>query len=113
MKKIGKFAVYGVIGLMAFAVSACSEAGQDNSETAEVTINEDDVLVAEYSIDGMVCAMGCAKTIQDEVADMSGVAACSVDFETGKAYIEFDKTQLNENEIIATIEGMADGMYKV
>ena len=57
--------------------------------------------------------MGCAKTIESEIADMSGVGACEVDFESGKAYVEFDKSQLQEKDIIATIEGMADGQYKV
>ena len=71
------------------------------------------VTYAWFMLEGMVCAMGCAKTIQDKLTEMNGVAECNVDFEAGKAHVAFDKTQLSENEIIALIEGMADGQYKV
>lgn len=113
MKKFGKIAVYCSIGLITFSISACSETTQDATESADVVISEADLFIADYSVEGMVCAMGCAKTIQDEVADMAGIAACEVDFESGKAHIEFDQTQVKEGDIIAAIEGMADGQYKV
>ena len=111
MKKIKLILVFVALGTFSIALNSCSNS--DLKTEKESSINADNVVVADYSVDGMVCAMGCAKTIQDELVAMSGVVACDVDFENGKAHIEYDKSQLNETELIAVIEGLADGKYKV
>ena len=36
---------------------------------------------AEFGIEGMTCAMGCAKTIEKKMAKMDGVKSAKVDFE--------------------------------
>jgi mercuric ion binding protein len=90
---------------------ACSSSTEPTAEKTE--IKAENVVVADFAIEGMVCAMGCAKTIEDEVLGMNGVAASSVDYETGKAHFEYDKTQLTEAELIAKIESLADGQYHV
>lgn len=92
-------------------LSSCSS--NETKQEVAIEIAPENVLVADYEIEGMVCAMGCAKTIQDELIGINGVAACNVSFEEGKAHIEFDKTQLTEKDIIAKIESLADGQYKV
>jgi len=112
MKSLSK-----TLGLVALAVmfvnfSACSSAEEQN-DVANTEINSENIIVADYAIDGMVCAMGCAKTIQDEVAGMEGVANCEVNYEEKTAHIEFDGGQLSENDVIAKIESLADGKYKV
>ena len=92
--------------------SACG-----SSETKElakkIEVKAENIVVSDYAISGMVCAMGCAKTIEDDIAAIPGVTASSVDFESGKAHFEYDKTQLSEKDIIAKIESLADGQYKV
>lgn len=116
MKKMIK---YLTIGLVVFTVASCGEHSHDSDENhsheegSSVEISAENLLAVDYSIKGMVCSMGCAKTIEEEVAHMDGVANCTVDFESEKAHIEFDKTQLSEKEIIAQIESIADGQYKV
>ncbi len=98
--------------LSAFSLlMACSSNTEPTAEKTE--IKAENVVVADFAIEGMVCAMGCAKTIEDEVLGMIGVAASSVDYETGKAHFEYDKTQLTEAELIAKIESLADGQYHV
>lgn len=92
-------------------VSACNFSTEEIAEKTE--IKAENVVVADFAIEGMVCATGCAKTIEEEVLGMSGVAASSVDYETGKAHFEYDKTQLTEAELIAKIESLADGQYHV
>lgn len=93
-------------------VSACGTS--ETKESAEkIEVKAENVVAADYAIAGMVCAMGCAKTIEDDIAAIPGVIASSVDFESGKAHFEYDKTQLSEKDIIAKIEGLADGQYKV
>jgi copper chaperone CopZ len=109
MKLSAKVLLFSTIGLLTVSMYSCSE----STEEISTEINADNVVTADYNVEGMVCAMGCAKTIQDELSAMNGVASCEVSFENGTAHVEFDKTQLSENDVIAAIEGMADGKYKV
>ena len=83
------------------------------SENENVEVSTENLTVADYTVEGMVCAMGCAGTIQEEVAGMTGVVVSTVDYEAGKAHFEFDEGIVSEKEIIAKIEGIADGQYKV
>lgn len=80
---------------------------------SSVEVNPEAVVTADMKIDGMVCAMGCAKVIQDEVGIAEGVTLSKVDFATGTAHFEFDENIISEEEIIAKIEALAEGQYKV
>jgi len=69
---------------------------------------------ASFSIEGMSCAIGCAKTIEKELSGMEGVQKASVDFETKKATVEFDATKQSPESFVKTVEAAADGKtYKV
>lgn len=92
--------------LVLLVLVAC---GGNKTDVASVK----EIVSVNYAVEGMVCSLGCAKTIQKEVAAIEGVSSCDVSFEDKKAHIEFDKSQLSEKEIIAIIEGVADGQYKV
>ena len=100
-----------IVTIIASAV-ACS-GSVENEEAQAVEISAENVVVADYEVEGMVCAMGCAKTIQDEVGAMTGVTVSNVDFESGKAHFEYDKTQISEADLKAKIGSIADGQYKV
>jgi cation transport ATPase len=63
-------------------------------------------------IEGMVCAMGCAKYIEDNVADLNGIVASKVDFESAVATFEFDKTAMSAEDIETFISEIHDGQYK-
>jgi len=105
----------GIIAALLLVSVGCNNSENEVTEnTTEITdVAPENLVVVDYAVESMVCAMGCAKTIQDEVADMSGVVVCDVDYEAEKAHIEFDKSQLSEKEIVAKIESLADGQYKV
>lgn len=92
---------------------ACSSNTEQTVEKVATEILQENLIVADYMVDGMVCAMGCAKTIEDEVGDMDGVSISKVDFETGKAHFEFDKSITSEDDIKNKITSIADGQYKV
>lgn len=101
--------------VLASSIIACGGPGQGEkpSEEPVVEVAAENLMMADYKIDGMVCAMGCAKTIEDEIGGIEGVTASSVDFESGKAHFEFDISRISENDLIAKIESLADGQYKV
>lgn len=69
---------------------------------------------ANMSIEGMTCAMGCAKTIEKKLASSEGVEKATVDFDKKLATISFDKTVQNPASLTKVIESVADGKtYKV
>jgi copper chaperone CopZ len=107
---------YFAAAILITAVVACGNDkvnDQEQEEHVPVEINMKNLTVVDYGIEGMVCAMGCAATIQEEVINMPGVAVSEVDYEAVKAHFEFDSEIVSEDEIIAKIESIADEQYKV
>lgn len=80
----------------------------------EVVIASENVQTASFEIEGMTCAMGCAKTIEEELGAMEGVQKATVDFDSKKATVIFDKTIQNQDNLTKVVEATADGKtYKV
>lgn len=102
--------IFGVAFLI-----ACGGGNQPQEELTEnptAAVSAENLIMADYKIDGMVCAMGCAKTIQDEIGELDGVTTSKVDFESGKAHFEFDGSKVSENDLVAKIGSIADGQYQ-
>jgi Cu+-exporting ATPase len=102
--------------LIAFATTlgSCGENhnhSHDEGGTATTELAIGETQVVDYAVDGMVCAMGCAATIQQEVADMDGVSISDVSYEDEKAHFEFDPAVTSEEAIKAKIATIADGQY--
>ncbi|WP_445714290.1 heavy-metal-associated domain-containing protein [Flavobacterium sp.] len=69
---------------------------------------------ASFTIDGMTCAMGCAKTIENKLANQDGVGEAVVDFDTKIATVKFDAEKQSLESLTKTIEAVAGGdSYKV
>lgn len=65
--------------------------------------------IARIQVDGMTCAMGCAKAIENNLKDLSGVKFASVDFEKNEAKVEFNTTELSKDDLIETITSTNGG----
>jgi mercuric ion binding protein len=69
---------------------------------------------ASFTIKGMTCAIGCAKTIEQELNGLDGVQTAKVDFDKELATVSFDKTVLTPEKLTKVVEATADGKtYKV
>lgn len=69
---------------------------------------------ASFSIQGMSCAVGCAKTIQEDLTKQEGVQKATVNFDTKTATVTFDKTVQTPEKLTIVVEAAADGKtYKV
>ena len=80
----------------------------------EVVIAAENVQTASFEIEGMTCAIGCAKTIEEELGALDGVQKATVDFDSKKATVVFDKTIQNQESLTKVVEATADGKtYKV
>jgi len=87
------------------------------TETAAVTkekiLNPDANFVkTEFTIDGMTCAIGCARTIEKKIAKMDGVKSVKVDFDKKLAMVEYDDAVVNHESLEETVSKTAD-TYKV
>lgn len=99
--------------LILFTISACKQPQPKVITVAtENTTNDKNIenkntnasyTKSEFNIEGMTCAMGCAKTIENKLANTNGVKAVTVDFEKTLATIEFDPTLINEALISETV----------
>ena len=99
--------------LILFTISACKQPQPKVITVAtENTTNDKNIenkntnasyTKSEFNIEGMTCAMGCAKTIENKLANTNGVKAVIVDFEKTLATIEFDPTLINEALISETV----------
>lgn len=77
-------------------------------------IAPENVQTASFTIEGMTCAVGCAKTIEQELSDLDGVEKATVDFDKKIATVTFDKTIQNPENLTKTVQETGDGKtYKV
>ena len=63
---------------------------------------------AEFTIKGMTCAMGCAKTIEKKLAKTDGILSAKVDFENELASVEFDADKIDKNALNKIVTGVSD-----
>lgn len=77
-------------------------------------IPAENLQTASFTIDGMTCAVGCAKTIEEELANLDGVEKATVDFDKKTATVSFDKTIQNPESLTKVVQETGDGKtYKV
>jgi len=103
-----------VILLICVSVWSCKNETEPEIKiikTSESLINtkmDNDKILAkvEFNIEGMTCAIGCAKTIEKKLAKMDGVMSAKVDFEKKLAQVEYDESIINlvslENKVAET-----------
>ena len=117
LKNIG----FALVIALTFA-SCKQESKQESKEVAsevakKEVVSEADLAkmqTASFTIDGMTCAMGCAKTIENKLANQDGVGEAVVDFDTKIATVKFDAEKQSLESLTKTIEAVAGGdSYKV
>lgn len=80
------------------------------TETKEIAKAE----TTSFEIEGMTCAVGCAKVIESKIAGLEGVQKATIDFEKKTATIEYNAAIQSPEKIVETVEAIADGKtYKV
>jgi len=67
---------------------------------------------AEFTIEGMTCAIGCAATIEKKIAKMEGVKSSKVDFDKKLAMVEYDNAKVSPELLAETVTSVAD-LYSV
>ena len=63
---------------------------------------------ASFSISGMMCKMGCAKAIENNLSKMEGVQKASVDFETSIATVLYNSSLLKTEDLALAVINTGD-----
>ncbi|WP_246288446.1 cation transporter [Winogradskyella costae] len=116
------FKTISIVAIVALVFTSCKNETEPQVKTVEVEVAKKDVAATldpnatyakvEFGIDGMTCAMGCAKTIEKKMAKMEGVKSAKVDFDTRMAMVEYDEAKVTPKALQETVTKVAD-IYKV
>jgi Cu+-exporting ATPase len=112
MKSIKNIMMVGVIALF---VMSCKNETKPEVKTVEVATETSKTVdpnasyaKAEFTIDGMTCAMGCAKTIEKKIASMDGVKSATVDFDKKLAMVEYNVAKVTPILLEETVTKVSD-----
>jgi mercuric ion binding protein len=119
MKTLQNFIVVAFVALIAMNCKNDAKPEIKNIEvdTAQKTVKKEldpnaSYAKAEFTIDGMTCEIGCARTIQKKIANMDGVKSATVDFDRKLAMVEYDEAMVNHMSLEETVVKVAN-IYKV
>jgi copper chaperone CopZ len=111
-----------VITVLAVAITffvGCKKNETKSSDSLE-TVSKKEITAAlkpqtaSFTIDGMTCPEGCAKTIEKKLSGMDGVQSAKVDFDKKQATVNFDLDKLKSDDLVKAVESTGDGQtYKV
>lgn len=113
MKTLRKIFAVAVLGLV---VVACKNEKQPEVKTVETEVAVEKVELdpnatyakAEFTIKGMTCEIGCAKTIEKKLAKMEGVKSAKVDFSKELAMVEYDEAKVTPDNLTETVTKTAE-----
>jgi mercuric ion binding protein len=107
MNKLMKFS-FALLAVV-FSVASCSEStAQSKTETQVVLENAKMTM----NIEGMTCAMGCARAIEVELNNIEGVEGAKVDFESENATLSYNRSLTSESSIVDFVNNYRSGTYK-
>ncbi|MCB0448285.1 MAG: heavy-metal-associated domain-containing protein [Gelidibacter sp.] len=110
----------GLVAVASLFIMACKNDSKPEIKTVETEVTAEAHTLdpnakyakAEFSIEGMTCAMGCAKTIEKKIAKMDGVKSATVDFDKQLAMVEYDEAKVTPTSLEETVKKTGD-MYSV
>ena len=113
MKTLKLVLAIAVLSLVAFS---CKNEKELETKTIEVEATEvkkeisadATIAKAEFNIEGMTCAMGCAKTIEKKLSKMEGVKSAKVDFDKKLAMVEYDEATVTPTSLEETVTKVGD-----
>ena len=106
-----------VIAITTLTLASCKK---DSTKVVAKTIATNTIspdaklATTSFNIEGMTCAVGCAKTIEKELNKTNGVKTATVDFDKKVAKVEYDSNAQSPEKLKQLEEKTGDGKtYKV
>jgi len=106
MNKVIKFG-FAVLAIV-FSIATCTEATAQTAVAQEVVKSNS----MSMKIEGMTCAMGCARAIEVELNNLEGVEKARVDFDAAKADLTFNASVISEAAIVDFVNKYRKGAFK-
>ena len=107
---MNKLVKLGFVSLaIIFSVASCS---QTTAQSADITQEVVKNSIMAMGIEGMTCAMGCARAIETELKNVEGVSSALVDFESATASIEFNPGLVSEAGLLDFVNDYRGGSFK-
>ena len=97
-----------------FFVIGCNQQSKPEDKVVTTTTNisenviDNNLFEASFCISGMMCKMGCAKAIENNLNKMEGVQNASVDFETSIATVLYNSSFLKTEDLALTVINTGD-----
>ncbi len=101
---------------------SCKKNQSSEPQTVEVNMNaghektknlaDASYAKAEFSIEGMTCAVGCAAKIEKNLASKTGISYAKVDFDKKLAMVAYDEKTITLEDLSATVNEVSD-VYSV
>ena len=88
---------------LCFAISISF--AQDNTNS-----NNSKIKYVNVKIEGMHCAVGCAKSIENQLNNTEGLVAM-VNFDNSKALVEYDTKLFSDKDVVDIINNYQGGKY--
>jgi mercuric ion binding protein len=99
------FALLAVV----FSLASCSETTAQTKEVTQEVVGNSEMTM---TIEGMTCAMGCARAIEVELNNIEGVEAAKVNFEAANATLIYNGSLTSESSIVDFVNNYKNGSYK-
>lgn len=105
-----------IVVLLVAGLTACKQEATPEVKTIEIAQEETKKELdpnatyakAEFNIEGMTCAVGCAAKIEKTMANMDGVKFAKVDFEKKLAMVEYNIDEVSPDKLSATVAKAGD-----
>ena len=109
-----------IIGVASSLMLSCKDTASNTTSKGSIADAQKENTVAlkpetaSFKIEGMTCAMGCAKTIETKLSKTNGVKKAVVDFDKKEATVEFDAAAVTSQKLTEIVQSTGDGAtYKV
>ncbi len=98
-----------IVLLVAFTFSCKNNDAKPEVKTVETEVKKEldpnaEYAKAEFTVEGMTCAIGCAATIEKKIAKMDGVKSAKVDFDKKLAMVEYDVAKVTTASLEETVK---------
>ncbi|MDG1849773.1 MAG: heavy metal-associated domain-containing protein [Flavobacteriales bacterium] len=106
MNKLVKFSL---LLSVVFTVISCSESTAQSKKVTQEVSSSGKMLM---NIEGMTCAMGCARSIEVELKNIDGVRDALVDFSSATASVSFDSAVTSGASLVDFVNSYRNGAFK-
>ena len=107
MNKLMKFS-FALLAVV-FSLASCSETTAQSKEVTQEVVGNSEM---KMTIEGMTCAMGCARAIEVELNNIDGVEGAKVDFKSANATLSYNGSLTSESSIVDFVNNYRNGTFK-